>query len=278
MFNFLHVGRHMRRLGRLEQWFTLWSFIFHTSSGPIVSVKIKIAKQREYQRGLGEPDACKQLWVATFVQDWHDCVKGKERKLSDLQLREVSLPPEKRLQCRPERGKKIVRIHDHVHQAVDADADHHLALRTEGESDPAVPHHDAVMDDVERRHLRVLLAEDEKHGVHELGHPNVKVPPATSQKRHGLLGHLEVDARAQPAVVALKVGVAEEEDHEGEVEDDHDHVVQADDGRELVGLAVPHPLWSLVLDEIHVEAQDHVDGNRVAGVEPSYGPGVPGTG
>ncbi|CAN7998911.1 unnamed protein product, partial [Ixodes hexagonus] len=252
--------------------------VLYARFGPIVSVEIKIAKHREHQHRLREPDARQHFWVATLVNDRHDGVKGEKCELPDLQLGQVSLPPEVRLQRRPERREEVVRIHNHVHQAVDADADHHLSFGAKREPDPAVPDDDAVMDDVESRHLSVLLAEHKEHGVHKLAHPNVEVPPARGQQSHGLLRHLEVDAGAQPAVVALEIGVAEEEDHEGHVDDHHGHVVEANDGLEFVRLPVLHPFGSLVLDEVDVEGQDHVDGNRVARVEPSHGPGVPGTG
>ena len=67
-----------------------------------------------------------------------------------------------------ERGQEVVDVHDDVDEGVEERAEALVAAGHEATGLPGEEGHDAVVDHVQRRHVVVLLAQDEEERVEEL--------------------------------------------------------------------------------------------------------------
>lgn len=104
----------------------------------------------------------------------------------------------------PEDGEGVVGVHEDVDEGVDEREEGVGAARHELEADPDETGHQRVVDDVQRRHLRRLLAQDEEDGVGELDELGEEEEPAHEQLAQ--LGPVRlpavVDRLAAPGVEA----------------------------------------------------------------------------
>mmetsp|Transcript_32900 Transcript_32900/g.57217 ORF Transcript_32900/g.57217 Transcript_32900/m.57217 type:complete len:206 (+) Transcript_32900:474-1091(+) len=89
---------------------------------------------------------------------------GEDRaELPQLQRRQVGRPPA----AEAEGGEEVVRVHQHVHRAVQQDRQVHVPVELEGQ-DGAHDHVDAgVVEEVQEGHLPEGLAQQEEPRVHE---------------------------------------------------------------------------------------------------------------
>lgn len=247
----------------------------HSSLSP-VALDVEVDEESQSQTSLGQRDERQVPRVAAVVEERDGHVHHEADKLGDLQLGEVALPPQVLLHLGTDGGEEVVGVHDDVHDGVHADSEDGMAVAAEVQEQPAAEHDQKVVDDVEERDLRVLLAKDEEHGVHEVGDPDEAVPPGQPQDGHVCLcRRAVVDALAEEVVLTAEVRQRQQAHGEVRVGEHREGVVQQYGPLEVVRLAVLHPAGSGELGEVHVPDEQREDEPRVRREAPSLGARVP---
>ena len=88
--------------------------------------------------------------------------KGNRSKTYHLESGEILLPPNVLLILRAHRRDHVVEVHDDVDEGVEEGEEGRVAARCELEAHPDGEGHDAVVDHMQRRHVLVLLSQNEK--------------------------------------------------------------------------------------------------------------------
>lgn len=92
----------------------------------------------------------------------HSGESGECGHAHHLQTSQVLFPPEVLLILRAHRGQHVVEVHDYVNERVQESEEGAMAARRELQAHPDGERHYPVMDHVKRRHLLILLPQDEK--------------------------------------------------------------------------------------------------------------------
>lgn len=97
-----------------------------------------------------------------------ETVDDGQGELEQLQVCDMSLPPEILLNLRTQTAEGIVCVHDHVNTSVDESTENRLTSCDPFYSNPPEQKHGGVVVDMEEGHLTLLLSENEENCVKEL--------------------------------------------------------------------------------------------------------------
>ncbi|KAL3189350.1 hypothetical protein MRX96_002667 [Rhipicephalus microplus] len=235
---------------------------------PRVRLHVEVEEQHEEEHSLEDGQVAEVRRETAVVEHRDGTVEHERDELAHLKLGQVALPPQVRPEPGAQGGERVVRVHDHVDEAVEEREERILSRGTEVDAQPDGPGDERVVDDVQSRYVAVLLCEHEEHSVHQFAQLEQHVPPAESDEQHRLRLLRQVDGFAEPRVVAEQVrqpaAVEEEEGVGGHMT----RVVGEDDVPQVERLAVPHPCWSPHLDEVDVSNEDGDDRQRAAHERP----------
>ncbi|KAL1430543.1 hypothetical protein MTO96_014974 [Rhipicephalus appendiculatus] len=239
----------------------------------LVRVAVEGDEPHEEQYGLGDFEPGEETHVVTGGEHRPDGVGEEQDELHDLHHGQVLLPPQELTEGRSERGEEVVGVHEDVHERVEAHDEHAVRLRAVRQRQPHVPRDDQVVNDVERAHLFVLLAEHEEHRVGQLGKLEHVEPPGEAHDLQVRRGDAQVQV-LQEGVAQVPVGeFGEAHDEEG-AEQSGQKVVGQDAELQVERLAVQHPAWAAHLDEVDVGYSDEGYGQGTSGKRPAFGPRV----
>lgn len=145
-----------------------FAFCFNAKMGPLaVGVALDVEPHEHYKKedSLRQRDADMGHGEATVLEQRDHHVKEKNHELNQLELRQVALLPKVFLNRWPQGREEVVGVHDDVNEAVEDDSECDVAVSTVGQSEPTVEHHQHVVHHVQRRYMRVFLAQHEEHCV-----------------------------------------------------------------------------------------------------------------
>lgn len=152
----------------------------------LVRLFVEIGEQEEKQNRMRSDEVREVDGIVAFVPDQQlECVQHDQHELHHLQQGQVFLPPQVLLDFGSHRGEHVVSVHDDVHERVEEAEERAVAAGREFDAPPHRRGHDAVVDDVQRRHLVVPLSHHEEDGVEELGELGEEVPPASGRHLWG---------------------------------------------------------------------------------------------
>lgn len=124
-----------------------------------VGLVVEVEEHGEHENVLYEANERYQDWeLAGIPHDYEQEVQSQEAKLQQLQLGDVTLPPEQVLHG-AQRAGKVVGVHDRVHEQIDHAQHGAVRARQEGHIDVDAEDHAGMMIHVQEAHLRVLLAQ-----------------------------------------------------------------------------------------------------------------------
>lgn len=106
-----------------------------------------------------------------------------QHKLKQLPLSDVLLPPEVWTHGR-DRRQTIVRVHEHVDEAIKCGTKIRVAAGDPVHDKPPDVQHRGMVVDVQDRDLVVVLAQDEEEGVHKFYEFGEVVPPEDTDNLH----------------------------------------------------------------------------------------------
>lgn len=141
---------NLNRLSKFSVGFVLDGFALYAGTLLVtVGLQVEAYEHGEEEDGFGQHDVRVRPRVAAADEERHQRVQEDHDELDELELREVALPPQMLLHGRAEQREEIVAVHDHVHEAVEDDAERDLTVGTVGESEPAVEDDQDVVHDVQ---------------------------------------------------------------------------------------------------------------------------------
>lgn len=117
---------------------------FSAMSGPLsvgVTFDVKVHEHDEKEHSLRQCNDHLRQRVTAVDEQRYSHVKKQYYKLSQLELGEVAFPPKVLLHRGSHQRKEVVGVHDHVHEAVEDDAEGDVAICAVRETEPAVEDH-----------------------------------------------------------------------------------------------------------------------------------------
>lgn len=115
-------------------------------------------------------------WETTWPNHSTRCLEHGEDELDQLALSDVLLPPQIRSDGRDGR-EPVIRVHQHVDEAVKRGAEIRVSTRHPVHDEPPDVEHAGVVIHVQERDLVVILPQDEEERVHKLNEFGEVIPP-----------------------------------------------------------------------------------------------------
>ena len=96
---------------------------FCHSAGVEIGLDVEVGKQEQIQNPMRQDCPATHLGIVALYEQRLHRVDDEDDELHHLQLGNVALPPEVRLDPRPQRSEEVVAVHDHVDKTVEESAE-----------------------------------------------------------------------------------------------------------------------------------------------------------
>lgn len=166
-----------------------------------IALVVEVTEEEDEGDAVTKHNYVHRVWEVALCEQVVAGVKEEEQELQQLQRGEVSLPPKVLLHVRADRSQAVIRVHDDVNEGVYKADEERLSSSHILHSRPPVEDHGAMMVNMKKSQLTVLLPQDEEERVAELDDLREEKPPTNPGHPHGQRTSAVIHRLTEQAVV-----------------------------------------------------------------------------